>query len=846
MKRATRNLLGLVAGLVLLALLVPPLISMGRFHARIDQSLGRALGRQVTIGEVNLRLLPQPGFDLQRLVVADDPSFSAEPMLRADQVTAYLRLTSLWRGRLEIARLSLQNPSLNLVRRSDGRWNVYALVERTARTPSAPTAQSKPEARPRFPYIEADSGRINFKTGAEKKVYALTDADFALWQEAENKWNFRVAARPVRTDQNLSDTGTLRLEGSFQRAPSLRQTPLSVTLNWQNAQLGQLTRLLYGRDRGWRGALDLSARLAGTPASLAVRADARLQGFRRYDIITPGFLDLRAACSARFSSIDQSWSGIACGAPIGDGLLTVNGSASAPFSGGSYQFKMVAQQVPMRSVVGAARHAKRDLPDDLTAGGVLNASFLVTKAAKQNGGLRSWSGDGATTDFVLSSDLNGNQLKLGSIPFTIVGGPGAVPPGGSKHHSRQPAGIPPEVRLALGPFRLQLEGAAPAVLYASLSRNGYEINLQGEAQLPRLEQVARTLGLHAPPRVKRGTARLDLQVAGQWTGFPLPAVTGKAQLRNVAAELKGVSTPLLISSAEVVLSPQKVSVQNVAAGFSGATLHLSGSLQLPRRCPAGEICPAQANLRADQLAASDLDGLLNPSLSRRPWYRLLQRDREKPLVGWNVNGTLSAGRVIVGRLAASHFSSRLSIEGGKVRLAQARAAIWGGQYAGEWQLDFSGRQPVYSGAGALEHAALADVTQAMGDDWASGQLSLQFRLRAAGWTRAERVDSLASTADFDVREGILRHLNLDSGAKPLRLRRFTGHLALSHGEFTLAAGKLQALDGIYQVSGTALLDSKLKIRLVRDSSHSFDITGTLGAPRVTLVSHPQTEAALSK
>jgi hypothetical protein len=57
---------------------------------------------------------------------------------------------------------------------------------------------------------------------------------------------------------------------------------------------------------------------------------------------------------------------------------------------------------------------------------------------------------------------------------------------------------------------------------------------------------------------------------------------------------------------------------------------------------------------------------------------------------------------------------------------------------------------------------------------------------------------------------------------------------------------LLALDGIYQVSGTVLVDSNLNIKLVRDGSHSFDITGTLGAPRVITVSHPQTEAALTK
>ena len=841
MKRTTRNLAGAIAALVLLALAVPPLISMGRFHARIDQSIARALGRQVSIGAVNLRLLPQPGFDLQRLVVADDPSFSAEPVLRADEVTAYLRLSSLWRGRLEIARLSLQNPSLNLARGPNGRWNVYALLERTAQIPSAPTAQSKPEARPRFPYIEADSGRINFKVGAEKKIYALTDADFALWQEAENKWNFRVAARPVRTDENLSDTGTLTLEGSFQRATSLRQTPLNIKLDWQNGQLGQLTELIYGRDRGWRGALDLSAEFSGTPASLAVRAGARVQDFRRYDIVIPGSLQLRAGCNARFSSIDQSWSNVACRAPVQDGLLTVNGNAVAPLSGGPYQFKMVAQQLPMQSLVAAARHSKRDLPEDLTAGGVLNASFLVSKSA-ETGWRRTWSGDGQTTEFVLSSDLTSNQLRLGSIPFTIVGGTGMLP-SRSRRRRLMPS-LAPELRLALGPFRLQLDGGAPAVLYAWLSRSGYEINLQGEAQLPRLEQVARTLGVHAPPHVKKGTARLDLQIAGLWTGFPAPAVTGKAQLRNVNTELKGVAAPLQISSAELLLAPQKLSVQNLVAGLAGSGTHLSGSVLLQRHCPAGEVCPAQVNLHADQLVAAELVSQLDPRRSR-PWYRLLRRNREKPLDGLLVTGSLSATRVIVGRLTASHFNSRLSIDEGKLRLSQARASIWGGQHEGEWILDFSGRQPVYSGAGALANAALADAAQTMGDDWASGLLSLQYRLKAAGWSKTDLAASLASSADFDVRDGVMRHLSLGA-AKPLRLRRFTGRLALENGEFTLSTGKLLASDGIYEVSGTALLDSKLNIKLVRDSSHSFDINGTLGAPRVTAVSHPQTEAALTK
>jgi len=107
-------------------------------------------------------------------------------MLRAQQVIAALRLSSLLRGRLEISSLSLTEPSLNLVRNGEGHWNLENLLARSSAIAVAPTGKARSEHRPGFPYIEADRGRINFKIGQEKKPYALTDADFALWPKAED------------------------------------------------------------------------------------------------------------------------------------------------------------------------------------------------------------------------------------------------------------------------------------------------------------------------------------------------------------------------------------------------------------------------------------------------------------------------------------------------------------------------------------------------------------------------------------------------------------------------------------------------------------------------------------
>ena len=220
--------------IVLLALLVPPFVNVNRYRNRVAEAISRALGREVTVSGIELKLLPRPGLVLSNFVVADDPSYGAEPMLRADTVTAYLRLTSLWRGRLEIGTLDLDNPSLNLVRRSDGHWNLEELVERTSQVASAPTAKTRPEARPRFPYVEASSGRINFKLGPGEegvRVYRcrLCACGWSRKTNGASGWR-RVPCAPTSA---FSDTGTLKLDGRFQRASSLRDTPARSQVHLQ-------------------------------------------------------------------------------------------------------------------------------------------------------------------------------------------------------------------------------------------------------------------------------------------------------------------------------------------------------------------------------------------------------------------------------------------------------------------------------------------------------------------------------------------------------------------------------------------------------------------------------------
>ena len=58
----------------------------------------------------------------------------------------------------------------------------------------------------------------------------------------------------------------------------------SSTWSGSGAQLGQLTKLVSGNDKGWRGEVLIDAILSGTPAAMQVASICRLQDFHRYDI----------------------------------------------------------------------------------------------------------------------------------------------------------------------------------------------------------------------------------------------------------------------------------------------------------------------------------------------------------------------------------------------------------------------------------------------------------------------------------------------------------------------------------------------------------------------------------
>jgi len=850
-----------VAAVILLGLfLVRP--GAARLKTRIANSISLAVARRAEIGAVHLRFLPQPGFDLENLVIYEDPAFGAEPILRAPEVTAVVRLTSLLRGRLDISRLELTEPSLNLVRLADGRWNWQALLERTERTPLAPTAKSKMEARPGFPYIEASSGRINFKAGQEKKPYALLNADFALWQESEDTWGARLKAAPLRTDMNLNDAGLLRMSGTWRRAGSLRETPLQFSLEWDRVQLGQLTKLVSGNDKGWRGEVRLDATLSGVPAAMRVAVDAAVQDFRRYDISSSEGLRLAAHCDGRYSSVEGMLHEISCNAPVGDGTIGMHGDAGMP---GVHRvdLRMKLESVPMSAVVQLARRAKKNLPPDLVTAGNVEGNFTAKEEGASPKGPE-FQGRGEIINLRLRSAITKVEFAAVSIPFVLSSGRVKV-------HAATPGKLarlldvdglpaPDELHVAFGPFPVALGRPLPAQAIGWVARSGYGLAIGGDGDVSRTLRLASLLGLPAVNASVEGVAEMKLQIAGSWagnisgssSGFSLPQVTGTVQLHNVRAVVRGLNGPVEISSADLQLLPDETRLEKLIAQAGDA--RWTGSVALPRGCGMPGACRVRFNLNSEEIGLSELSKWLGSPPLQRQWYQMLTSEEPKTptfLENLRASGKVSVGRLRIRNLVAERVSGSLELERGKLKISDLRADLLGGKHRGDWQVDFTAVSPVYTGIGTLTGISLGQMATAMHDPWISGTAEGTYQLTASGKDSTAFWESAAGGLQFDMRDGVLPHISLASNEGPLRVARWQGQARLRGGEIEIENGKLVSAAGIYEVGGTASLGRVLDLKLARGTdvaaaragSLVYSITGNLSEPRVALTT-PVTQARL--
>ncbi|GGA78997.1 hypothetical protein GCM10011507_32810 [Edaphobacter acidisoli] len=519
----------LLVVILLMMVLLPPMISVSRFQRRIAQSLSQSLGRTVHLDSVSLTLLPLPGFTFTNFVVDEDPAFGSEPIIRANSVRATLRLTSLWRRPIEFSTISFDQPSVNLVHLSNGKWNLESILLHAAHIQAAPTVQMKPGPTPRFPYIEATGARLNLKLDQEKTPFSLTDADFALWLPGPNQWHLRLKGTPARTDTDVADAGIIQIEGTLDRAASLGNVPLDLQGEWKEAPLGETTHLLFGRDLGVRGNLDLTATVQGTVSDSTIDARLRLIDARNADFVPsqPIQVDLDCLTTAAndfhaFKNLRCTWPPIASSPKP---MLAVSGDIPDVRNLSATTLEIGTPGIPATTLFNWLRVSSSRVPDDVAVTGNLTGSITWHPASAT---ATHWSGDLLLAGASLSTPASGSasfidsDVSIQSIDSFLASQPKGRIARGKGKEKIAPA---PTSGFNLAPVALALGGKEPAMLEGHVDHVGYTLHLTGMVSTARLlalgsaiPQFGDGLSQVLPPNHTPGPYRIDLSANRTWHG----------------------------------------------------------------------------------------------------------------------------------------------------------------------------------------------------------------------------------------------------------------------------------------------------------------------------------------
>jgi hypothetical protein len=853
---------------ILAVLIVPPFLSVSRFKSRITQLMSASLGRPVRLSSVEVRLLPRPGFVLTDLTVEEDPADGAEPVLHANTVTASIRLLSLWRGRLEIGSISVDEASLNLVRTAAGRWNLDSLF-RTAAAQNQPPGDSTRALS--LPYLEATDSRINIMNGTEKLPFSLVSAKISFWQAGPGEWRIQLRGQPARTDVSLeqADTGVVRLEASLHRAATLRQMPLHIDLEWREAQLGQLSRLIIGSDPGWRGDLTGEMHLDGTAEVAQVTTRLRATGVHRAEFAPASPLDFDARCGFVYHFTGRSIENLACDSPLGDGHIRLAGDL--PGEAELPHLSVELDRIPVAAGLDALRTVRSGFAPGLVAAGTVSGKIAYSEAAASSSAPESQTepraakakpGKGRsakarpavegplTGSFIVDGfQLSGEGLREPiRIPRLVLEPAKSLPQGQQPEAYQSSAPVPALPSALAATVALPAGGTAPLTITSRLTLSGYRMNVRGQASIARARELARVAGLRDAAildALAGESLTVELNAAGPWRlaekipfSSPLPPaavaaspavaspapppaaedadalpatdrLSGSVTLRNANWKPDYLATTVQITQATLHLDDGQSRWDPVV--FSYGPVKGTASLTLPSGCEASQPCLPSFQVQFGALDASTLQAaLLGAREPGTMLSTLISRLRPSASPAWpRMEGTVKADSLLLGPVTLHDAKATVRILENGAEITSLDAGLLGGRVSGTGSLHAATtnqENPSYSFEGRFEKLNPQAVGPLLGQHWSGGVFEADGKIELSGFTEKDLAASAKGSLHFDWRNGAV-----SAAAALTRFDRWSGDAEIANSSIALKQNQIKRGSRSGAVEATATLGAASKV-----------------------------------
>ena len=233
---------GILVLLVLAALLLPTLVNLDRYRGVLTSRASKALGREVTLGSLQVDLWRGIGAEAKGIQIAQAPGFGSEPFVAADALRVRVQFLPLLHGQLKVSTAVLEKPRIRLLHTADGRWSIDDLIKAQPAPP-----QPKPPAEPARPgkapllgslllnEVAVKNGEITLLDQARSPGLRLilSDLDFTVKQ--------RNASDPleVQSRARIGGSGSGRIEAAGKVSLGDPEAPaLDMTVTLRDVEVG--------------------------------------------------------------------------------------------------------------------------------------------------------------------------------------------------------------------------------------------------------------------------------------------------------------------------------------------------------------------------------------------------------------------------------------------------------------------------------------------------------------------------------------------------------------------------------------------------------------------------------
>src|SRR5947209_2270827 len=235
-----------VALLIVIVAAVPFFIDANQFKPKAESEASAALGRQVTIGSLDLSLL-HGGVVANNVTVADDPAFSRNPFLNAKALKIGVEMWPLITSRqVHVTSLTVQEPQIALVKAANGKWNFDSLGSKAPKKDASKTSSSSGQFTVQD--FSLKNGRIDVVQAGKKHTYE--DVNVSVQNLSEK------SVFPFEVDAKAPGGGTLNVKGNAGPLNSGEMMATPITANVTIKGLDMAATGFVPPESGLAGTLD--------------------------------------------------------------------------------------------------------------------------------------------------------------------------------------------------------------------------------------------------------------------------------------------------------------------------------------------------------------------------------------------------------------------------------------------------------------------------------------------------------------------------------------------------------------------------------------------------------------